>query len=70
MESHAGCGSFAAGGFATAEDYRAWIDGVAADLGASRAAIVVEPDALAMADCLSANQRQERFDLVATPSTR
>ena len=58
------CGSFAAGGFATAEDYRQWIDGIAADLGASRAAIIVEPDALAMADCLSADQRQERFDLI------
>ena len=28
------------------------------------AAIILEPDALAMADCLSADQRQERFDLI------
>ena len=28
------------------------------------AAIIVEPDALAMADCLSGDQRQERFDLI------
>jgi endoglucanase len=49
---------------ATADDYRAWIDGIASDVGASRAAITVEPDALAMADCLSADQRQERFDLI------
>jgi endoglucanase len=61
---HRDCGSFAAGGFATAADYRAWIDGIAADLGASPAAIILEPDALAMADCLSADQRQERFDLM------
>jgi endoglucanase len=33
-------------------------------VGASRAAIIVEPDALAMADCLSAGQRQERYDLI------
>jgi hypothetical protein len=28
---HRDCGSFAAGGFATAADYRAWIDGIAND---------------------------------------
>ena len=61
---HRDCGSFAAGGMASASNYRSWIDGIAADLGASRAAIIVEPDALAMADCLSADQRQERFDLI------
>ena len=61
---HRDCGSFAAGGFATGADYRAWIDGIASDVGASRAAIIVEPDALAMADCLSSDQRQERFDLI------
>ena len=61
---HRDCGSFAAGGFATAGEYRAWIDGIASDVGPSRAAIILEPDALAMADCLSADQRQERFDLI------
>jgi endoglucanase len=61
---HRDCGSFAAGGMGSADAYRSWIDGIAADLGASRAAIIVEPDALAMADCLSADQRQERFDLI------
>ncbi|MDT5210115.1 MAG: endoglucanase [Mycobacterium sp.] len=61
---HRDCGSFAAGGVATAADYRQWIDGIAADLGASRVAVIVEPDALAMADCLSGDQRQERFDLI------
>ena len=61
---HRDCGSFAAGGFTTAAAYRGWIDGIASDLGSSPAAIIVEPDALAMADCLSADQRQERFDLM------
>jgi endoglucanase len=61
---HRDCGSFAAGGMASADDYRGWIDGIASGVGASRVAIVVEPDALAMADCLSGDQRQERFDLV------
>lgn len=61
---HRDCGSFAAGGFSTADAYRAWVDSIANDVGASRAAVIVEPDALAMADCLSADQRQERYDLV------
>ncbi len=61
---HRDCGSFAAGGLASAGDYRGWIDGIASGMGASRVAVVVEPDALAMADCLSADQRQERYDLI------
>lgn len=61
---HRDCGSFAAGGFASGADYRGWIDGIAADLGGSRVGIILEPDALAMADCLSGDQRQERFDLI------
>jgi len=58
------CGSFAAGGFATGADYRRWIDGIASGIGSAPAAIIVEPDALAMADCLSPDQRQERYDLI------
>jgi endoglucanase len=62
---HRDCGSYAAGGFSSGADYRQWIDGIAAGLGAMPAAIILEPDALAMADCLSADQRQERFDLIS-----
>ncbi|ORV33828.1 glycoside hydrolase family 6 protein [Mycobacterium conspicuum] len=61
---HRDCGSFAAGGMGSADAYRAWIDGIAADVGATRTAVILEPDALAMADCLSADQRQERYDLI------
>ncbi|WP_244431682.1 glycoside hydrolase family 6 protein [Segniliparus rugosus] len=61
---HRDCGSFAAGGFATGADYRGWIDGVAGSIGSSPVVIVLEPDALDMADCLSPDQRQERFDLI------
>lgn len=59
------CGSFAAGGFGTADGYRGWIDAISAGLGALPATIILEPDALAMADCLSPDQRQERFDLIS-----
>ena len=61
---HRDCGSFAAGGFGSADAYRRWIDGVASAIGSGPAAIILEPDALAMADCLSGDQRQERFDLM------
>ncbi|MEE6136087.1 glycoside hydrolase family 6 protein [Mycobacterium sp. 050128] len=61
---HRDCGSFAAGGLGSGADYRGWIDGIASGIGASRVAIIVEPDALAMADCLSGDARQERFDLI------
>lgn len=61
---HRDCGSFASGGFGSAASYRGWIDGVASDIGTGPAAVILEPDALAMADCLSADQRQERFELI------
>lgn len=61
---HRDCGSFAAGGFGSGAAYRAWIDGVASGLSSAPAAIILEPDALAMADCLSADQREERFALI------
>ena len=61
---HRDCGSYASGGFASGADYRRWIDIISAGLGGSPAALIVEPDALDMADCLSGDQRQERFDLI------
>ncbi|WP_082109699.1 glycoside hydrolase family 6 protein [Mycobacterium sp. UM_Kg1] len=62
---HRDCGSYAAGGFSSGASYRAWIDSVADGIGGNPAAIILEPDALAMADCLSGDQRQERFDLIS-----
>lgn len=62
---HRDCGSFAAGGFGSAGAYRSWIDGVAGAIGGGPATVILEPDALAMADCLSGAQRQERFDLIS-----
>lgn len=61
---HRDCHSYAAGGFGSADGYRQWIDAISVGLGGSPAAVILEPDALAMADCLSADQRQERFDLI------
>jgi endoglucanase len=62
---HRDCGSYAAGGFGSADAYKGWIDTVAGDIGSGPAAIILEPDALAMADCLSAGQREERYNLIS-----
>lgn len=62
---HRDCGSYAAGGLASAADYRQWIDAIASGIGSAPAALIIEPDALAMADCLSPDQRQERYDLIS-----
>ena len=62
---HRDCGSYAAGGFGSADAYKGWIDGVAAAIGGGPAAVILEPDALAMAGCLSGAQRQERLDLIS-----
>lgn len=61
---HRDCGSYAAGGFGSADGYRAWIDAIADGLGAMPATIIVEPDAVAHTKCLSDDQLQERFGLL------
>lgn len=61
---HRDCDGFTAGGFSTADDYRAWIDQVVSGLGGAAVAIVLEPDALTSADCLSSTQQQERYGLL------
>ncbi|MCW1957674.1 MAG: glycoside hydrolase family 6 protein [Mycobacterium sp.] len=62
---HRDCGSYMAGGHGSADAYRGWIDAVAAGLGSMPATIILEPDALAMAGCLSPEQQQERFALMS-----
>ena len=48
----------------TASSYRAWVRGFVAGLGRHRAIVIVEPDALGLADCLPAGQRLERYALI------
>ena len=47
------CAQYSAGGAATGDDYRAWIEGFAAGLGDRQALVILEPDGLALlpADC-------------------
>ncbi len=47
------CAQYSAGGAATGDDYKAWIDGFAAGLGGRAAIVILEPDGLALlpTDC-------------------
>lgn len=58
------CGGYSAGGFTDPAQYRAWIDQVAAGIGSRKAVVIMEPDAVAGWDCLSAAQREERISLL------
>ncbi|MEX2272442.1 MAG: glycoside hydrolase family 6 protein [Vicinamibacterales bacterium] len=58
------CGSYSAGGSATSNAYRNWIKDFAAGVGGRNAIVILEPDALAGMDCLSAAGRQERLALI------
>lgn len=58
------CGGYSSGGASSPDDYRAWIRQFAAGLGDGRSAIILEPDALAGLDCLSAADQQTRLGLL------
>jgi len=59
------CGGYSAGGSGAADAYRRWIDAFAAGLGDARAAVILEPDALAGLDCLPAAEQATRMELLA-----
>jgi hypothetical protein len=59
------CGSFSAGGLSSADAYRTWIRAFAAGIGTRKAIVVLEPDAVAGLDCLSAADRATRLSLLA-----
>jgi endoglucanase len=42
------CSQYSAGGAATTAEYEAWVDGLAAGLGRSKAVVILEPDGLAL----------------------
>ena len=58
------CGAYSSGGFATGDQYRAWINDVVTGLQGRKAVVVVEPDGLSSTYCLSSAQLQERFELI------
>lgn len=58
------CGEYAAGGAVSASYYREWTGTVARAIGNGSAAVILEPDALAGMDCLTAKQQAERIALL------
>lgn len=58
------CGLYSAGGASTATAYRAWIQKIANGIGNRRAMVIVEPDAVAGMECLSAGDRATRVSLI------
>ena len=57
------CGQWSSGG-AAPNEYRAWIRDLAAGIGSRRAVVILEPDALALTDCLTEEGRAARIALV------
>lgn len=59
------CGGYSAGGVNSPDGYRAWIRDLAAGIGDRRAAVVLEPDALAGIGCLAQADQETRLALLA-----
>ncbi|MGC9380371.1 glycoside hydrolase family 6 protein [Streptomyces sp. MH13] len=59
------CGGHSQGGAPDLDAYDAWIDRFAAGLGSGDVIVVLEPDSVAQADCLSAGARADRFASLA-----
>lgn len=58
------CGQYSAGGADGAKAYHKWIQGFADGLGRGEAIVILEPDAVAGADCLSEAGRAARLAMV------
>jgi endoglucanase len=59
------CGGLSGGNQVGVAAYKQWITGFAAGIGSRRAAVILEPDALANMDCLSRADQQTRLSLIA-----
>lgn len=58
------CGQYSAGGLANQSAYLAWIQSVASGIGQNQAFVVLEPDVLALMDCLSSDAKNARFEMI------
>ena len=61
---HRGCDGSVEPGPTTAAAYKTWFGGFMRGLGTQKAVVIVEPDALGLASCLSARLRVERYALI------
>jgi endoglucanase len=55
------CGQYSAGGANTKDEYLSWIRKISAGLGQNKAILVLEPDGIALIDCLSNQGKYERL---------
>jgi len=58
------CGHYSAGGAANAQNYKTWIRGLADGIGSRKAAVILEPDALAGITCLDSAGQESRYELI------
>jgi endoglucanase len=58
------CSGFSTGGANTAAEYRDWIDRFAEGIGSRPAAVILEPDSIALTECLTPEQTDERYELI------
>ncbi|WP_338785270.1 glycoside hydrolase family 6 protein [Streptomyces sp. DG1A-41] len=59
------CGGYSLGGAPDLDAYDAWMDRFADGLGSGEVIVVLEPDSVAQAECLSAGERADRFASLA-----
>ncbi|MFJ8885968.1 glycoside hydrolase family 6 protein [Streptomyces sp. NPDC102402] len=59
------CGGASEGGAPGLDAYDAWMEDFAAGLGGGPVIVILEPDAIALSDCLTAGQRADRFASLA-----
>lgn len=59
------CGQYSSGGVANASAYQQWIRAFAQGVGNRDAVVILEPDAIPQADCLSAADQQTRYGLLS-----
>ncbi|MBD0419506.1 glycoside hydrolase family 6 protein [Streptomyces sp. TRM S81-3] len=59
------CGGHSQGGAPDLDAYDDWIDRFAAGLGSGEVVVILEPDSVAQAECLSAGERADRFASLA-----
>lgn len=63
------CGQYSAGGVNDASAYAAWISQIAQGINGNKAIVVLEPDGLALMDCLSSQQKTDRFQMLNSAVT-
>ena len=61
---HRDCGQYSKGGAASAADYEKWISRFIDGIGSRKAVMILEPDGLALMDCLSADDQAQREQLL------